>query len=175
MTEQPEGMENVDQPANGKGMENFGQPEPFLSLNYATRDRLMVSLNQLSAILQCDAPIPDDVKQRVRQKTEDCVRLLMDLLPFKLTPSTDSSGVFEKMVCNRLAVQLSKAERSKMIDQLISIRQAVQFDNLTTAETKRSLVTENNRILRQLIGGPAEDTNNVQNGESASKKHSTTI
>lgn len=123
----------------------------ILYLSHSTRDQLITNFNQLSTILQCDTPIPEDAKLRIRKKIDNSVRLLMDLSPFEYISSTDPQTVFEEILSIRLTVRLSTAARLKVIGHLIAIRDAVKFDHLIGGETKSSLIAKNREIIDQLL------------------------
>lgn len=137
-----------------------GQLKSVLNLNYSTRNQLITSLNELSAILQCNKRIPDDAKQRTRKKIDDTMRLLVDLSPFEQIRMTDEPGLFEELVSDELTVKLSRADRSRVMNHLIDIKDAVLADELITGETRRSLVTENRRIIDQLLDLRSGDEQN---------------
>ena len=174
-------QEPIDQPTNmaeqneSVNKQNANELKLTLNLNHSIRDQLIRSLNQLAALLQYKKPIPEDAKQRICKKIDDSMRLLVDLSPVDSTPSTEALGVFEEMVFNQLIVQLTRAERSGIINHLVDIRDAVQFDNLVKDEVKGALVIENRRIINQLLDLPCREQNeksdeNVSNDEPSSKK-----
>lgn len=141
--------------------------ELALNLNHSTRDQLFTSLNQLSSILQCSTPIPEDAKQRIRRRIDESVQLLMDLSPFEASRQlADAPGVFEERIAGLLTVRLSVAQRLKVIGHLIAIRDAVQFDGLIADVTKRALVAENRRTIEQLLDLPGGE----QSGQSEELK-----
>ena len=134
------------------------RPESILNLSCSKRDELITILAQLSTILQCNTAMPEDAKQRTCKKIENSIRLLVELLPFKSTRSTEISGTFEERIAGRLIVGLPKAERLCMIGHLIAIREAVLY-GLITVETKRGLISENKRIIDQLLDLSAKEQN----------------
>ena len=160
MTNQQEDKQNVDQL---KLVLN-------LNLNYSTRNRLINSLNELSIILQCDEPIPEDAKQRTCRKIDDSMRLLVYLLPFGSSQSIDDTGVFEERISGQLTVKLPRAERSRIVSHLIDIKDAVLYDDKISRAAKESLVTENRRIIDQLLSLPCKvESNAIAKRELAEK------
>ena len=144
----------------------------LLILSHSTRGQLINSMNQLPAILLSNKPVPKTAKDRICKKIDESIRLLVELSSFKRSQSTDASGVFEDSLYGQLAVELSKADRSKAIDHLMAIRDAVQFDRLTTREAKRGLATESKQIVNQLMSLPEKEHSdesdeqiNEKNGE----------
>ena len=132
------------------------QTDLVLNMTCSTRNQLITGLNDLSAILKCNKPIPEDAKERIRKKIDNLERLLTGLLPFgPIKSSSDAPVVFEEMVPVQLIVALSKAERLNVVGHLMAVREAVSFDSLTTCETKRDLVTEAKRIIHRLIDLPS--------------------
>ena len=123
----------------------------LLILSHSTRGQLITSLNQLSTILLSSKPMPKTAKDRICKKIDESILLLAELSPFKRTHSTDASHVYEDSVSGQLIVELSKSERLKIAGHLMAVRESVQFDCLVSAEIKRSLATENKRIVNQLI------------------------
>ena len=146
-----------------------------LKLIYSVRDQLITGLVQLSTILQCNRPLPADEKQRTREKTKESVLLLMDLSPLEMPPPAgDSRWV------NQLTFELPGAERTRIVTHLMDIMDAVLSDRPISEETKSSLITENKRIIDQLLSLPckvqddgiADAKSNEENetGEPPSKK-----
>lgn len=172
-------MENQQQQSTDK--RNADQlVEPVLNLSHSTRGQLITCLDMLSAVLQCNKPIPDDAKQRICQKIDESIRLLIELSPFKSVPSGEPSNVFEEMISGQLTVALSVAERMSAVGHLISARGAVQFGVLTANDqTKRCLLAENRKIVVQLMdlqyqekGPEPDEEKNKKNGESTESPES---
>ena len=136
--------------------DNVDQLKLVLNLNYSTRNQLINSLNDLSAILQCDEPIPEDAKQRTCTKIDQSMRLLVYLSPFGSSQSTEKadSDVFEERISGRLAVQLPRESRSSIVSHLIDLKDAVLFE--FNREAKDSLVIESRRIVDQLLSLPCK-------------------
>ena len=159
---QPTERQATEHPANMVNQQKSGdqpnakQLELALNLNHSARDELIISLNQLSTILQSNKPIPADAKQRARKKIYDSIRLLVDLSPFELAQSTDESNEFEETIADQLAFKMTRADRSTIMNHLTDLKDAVQFGRLI-CETKRNLITENKRIIHQLIDLPARE------------------
>ena len=148
---EPVHTEQTDQTSNMENQQDDQRNADRLILSHSTRGQLITSMNQLSAILLANKPIPMDAKDRICKKIDESIRLLVELSPFKRTQATDASGVFEDSVSGQTIVELSKADRSEAIDHLVAVREAVQFDCFVGAETKRGLATENKRIVNQLM------------------------
>ena len=141
--------------------------QPKLNLNYSTRDQLIGIFNQLSAILKFDEPIPRDAQQRICQKIAESVGLLV--WPFE--PSQRDGTMFEEKILSQMTVQLGRDEQSRVIKHLMVNQDAI-LNEQATEETKRSLATENDATVFQLLKLPcrkqsAKDKNDV---EPASKK-----
>ena len=69
-----------------------------------------------------------------------------------------------------LVIELSKEERLSMVGYLIAIREAVRFDGLVAGKTKRNLITENKRIVNQLVSLPEPiDRSDQDQNENGSK------
>ena len=141
-------------------MDRLNQLELVLNMTHSTRGQLITNLYQLSTILQCNTAIPDDAKQRTCQKIDQSVLSLMALSPFEPTASTngdDPTILFEEKIFGQLTAKLSRAERSKAINHLVDLRDALLFDRLVTNETKHDLVAENKRIIDILLDLPDRD------------------
>ena len=169
---QPTNGQRTGQPMNMTNQQedkrNADQPELLLSLSHSTRNQLITSLNDLTIILECNTPIPEDAKQRLRKKIDASVRLLMNLMPFKSsepTPSTDDSATFEEIIFGRSNVQLSTAERLRLISHLITVGDAVQFDSLISNEAKHNLVTTNRQAIDQLLDLRCKEQNDRSDEE----------
>ena len=143
---QPGCQPAIDQPANKEIRDPL---KSALKMNFSTRNRLITNLNQVSAILQCKQPIPEDAKQRTRNKIDDAIRLLVDLSPFE--PTQDDSGEFEDLLTDQLNVELSREDRMRILIHLIEIKDVAEFDEKIADETKRSLTAKNRRIISQLL------------------------
>ena len=148
-----------------ENQQNAGKLELVFNLSHSARNQLIISLSDLSIILQSSKPITENAKQRIRKMIGESVHLLMDLSPFK--PSLSTSGLFERMLSGRLMLELSAEKRLRVTSHLIAAGDAVQFDGLVTDETKRNLAAENRRIIVQLLdllcreqSGRADDENN---------------
>lgn len=133
-------------------------------MNFLKRDQLILTLNQLSAILQFDKPIPEEAKQRTCKKIVDTIASLVVLSTSAPTLSinTDqlaSYDVFEETVFGQLIFELSKADMSQMINQLIAIRDALKSDKAIPNE-KRALAVENRRIIGLLLDLPCKEQSN---------------
>lgn len=138
---------NMENQQNGN-QPNIDQPE--LILSHSMRDRLFNTLTRLSTILQCNKPIPKDAKERIGQKINEAVLLLMNLSPsFKPPESAAHSDVFEETISDWLTIDISRPERTKIIDQLISIKDAL--GSSITDEIRSSLIAGNGRIIVQLL------------------------
>lgn len=148
--------------------ENVDQLMLVLNLNHSTRSQLINSLNDLSAILQCYEPIPEDAKQRTCTKIEETILLLVNLSPFEPTQSSCSADVFEKRISGQLIVQLPKAERSSIVAHLSDIKDVVLHDDKISREAKDSLVAENKRIIDKLLSLSRKDKN--ENGDEPTSK-----
>ena len=125
-----------------------------LNLSYSKRHPLINSLSELTSILQCNTTIPDDAKQRTCQKIDQSMRLLVELSPFQPTASTDGDdldALFEEKIFGQLTAKLSRAERSKAMNHLVDLRDAVLFDRLVSDKTKHNLMAENKRIINFLL------------------------
>ena len=142
----------MEHPQESIGQPNAGQFESVLNLNYCTRDKLMFNLNRLTIFLECEEAIPDDAKERICKTIDESILLLAKLSSFGPAKSAEPSNVFEDSVSGQLIVELSRAERSRVVDHLMIAREAVAFDGSIKTENKRSLVTENKRIICQLVG-----------------------
>ena len=129
----------------------------LLSLNCSTRDQLITSLNQLSVVLQSNKQVPENEKQKICKKIDAAMQLLIDLSPFGPPQSVNHFGPFEEMVFGKLLVELSRTERSKIINHLIAVRDTVLFDDLIAHDVKPSLFTTNKRIINQLLDLPVKD------------------
>ena len=150
----------------------------LLNLNRSTRNQLIISLIGLSDTLQCNKPT---AKQVTCNEIEDSILLLVNLSPFEPTANSadDSDGLDQ-------ALKLLRTERSRMMDHLIDIKDALRSGQKVTDEAKRSLVTENERMVVQLMklsreepsdlvcgDKPAEDASedtNENTGEPSSKR-----
>ena len=146
----------IDQPTNMADQEEPGdqqndQPEMLWNLNHSTKNRLITSLDDLFAILQCGQPIPDDAKRRTRKKIDELICLLMDLSPLEPATSELPHVDFEERVSRRLMAKLTGAERSKHINHLVAINDVVRFDRLIADKTRRNLLTENRSFAHQLL------------------------
>ena len=143
-----------------------------LFLSCSTRTQLTTSLVSLSDILQSSQPIPEDAKSRTCKEIDDSILLLVNLPPFMRTQPADSSGQ---------ALKLPRSERSNLINHLVDVKDAVQYDQKATDEAKSSLIAENERIVFELVKlsheepkvddtGSAEVTNREETtGEPASE------
>ena len=137
-----------------------------LNLIYSARDQLLTNLIQLSAILQCNKSLPPDETQRTREKIKESVLLLMEL-SFEVTLSADDSSWFDQ-----LTFELPRAKRSRIVTHLIDIKDAALSDGLITGETKRSLLTENRRLIDELLDLPCKVQGNMIGGAgSVEEKH----
>lgn len=144
-----------------------------LNLSHSSRHELISSLTNLSALLQSNKVIPEKVKARISEKIDDSMCLLVELSPFEPIRSTKDSEPFEEMVFNQLIVELTRAERSAIVDHLIDIRDAVQVGGLFSDEIKRDLVAESKRIINQLLELPGKGeskTDSAESKENASDK-----
>lgn len=141
--------------------------KPELVLSHSTRNQLIVTLNDLSAILQSTKSIPEDAKQRTRQKINDSMLVLLGISPFKPADqstanssphnSSHSSDVFEEMLSDQLIVQVPEAEQSEILNHLMAIKEAVLSGDLSVGETKLNLMTENRRIIGYLLNLPCTE------------------
>lgn len=83
---------------------NVDQLKLLLNMNCLEINQLIISLNELSAILQCNKAIPEDAKPRIRKRIDDTMRLLVNLSPFEPIKSSDDSGVFEEIILDETSV-----------------------------------------------------------------------
>lgn len=139
-----------------EGDQNGEQPKLVLKLNYSKRDQLFTSLNELSAILQYNQSLSDVTKQRTHEKIKESVLLLMDLPSFEATQATGDQAAGDSNEIDQLAFELSGEEQTRMISHLVDNRNAVTFYDKMDNETKRNLVTENKRIVVQLLDLPGK-------------------
>ena len=136
-----------------------------LKMSYSIRDRLITDLNQMSTILQCNEPIPGDAKQRTCKKIEQSILLLVSLSPFEATQLNEESDEFEERISEQLIAELSREDRSKILNHLIGIKDALLFGHKISRAAKDSLVTENRRIIiEQLLGLPCKVESNMISG-----------
>lgn len=149
-----------------KGKRTADQPDLMLNMNCSTRDQLITSLNQLSVILQSNKPITESAKERIRNRIDKAMQILVDLSPFEPVRSLNLSDPSDEMVFGEMIVELAKSERSKIINHLISVRDEMMFNGLTVYETKTSLFTENKRSINQLLELPIRDSRKEQSNES---------
>ena len=157
--EQPANMANQQAPENNRSVSQLK-----LFLNYSTRDHLIGNLNDLSTILKCNEPIPEDAKRRTCKKIEESVGLLVKLSPFEPTPPADDSSLFEERISARLTLELSVTEQLRMVAHLVDNRIAVLTYDKVTDEAKRSLITENKRMIVQLMELPREEPSDLVSG-----------
>ena len=127
-----------------------------LKLNYSKRDQLFTSLNELSAILQYNQSLSDVTKQRTHEKIKESVLLLMDLPSFEATQATGDQAAGDSNEIDQLTFELSGEEQTRMISHLVGNQNAVTFYDKMDNETKRNLVTENKRIVVQLLDLPGK-------------------
>ena len=135
--------------ANQQDADPIGQ-QLKLKLIYSARDQLFTGLNQLSAVLKSNRPLSADDKQIIRKQMEKCIQLLVRLSS-KSTPCPEGSSLFDK-----LAFELTGAERSKILAYLMNIREVLLCDKSIADETKRGLIAENKCIIDRLLGLPYE-------------------
>ena len=139
-----------------EGDQNGEQPKLVLKLNYSKRDQLFTSLNELSAILQYNQSLSDVTKQRTHEKIKESVLLLMDLPSFEATQATGDQAAGDSNEIDQLTFELSGEEQTRMISHLVGNQNAVTFYDKMDNETKRNLVTENKRIVVQLLDLPGK-------------------
>lgn len=170
----------MDNQQESQGQRNAEQSERILDLSYGKRDQMIIHFNQLSVILQCEKPIQTIAKQTISARIDESINSLVHLLPVKPAQFTNDSLVVDNIVSGKLIVGLSRAERSRMVNHLIAIKDALLFGDSITDKTRRSLLTENRRILHQLldltcieesgvIGRSAKDKNGENNGKNVSE------
>ena len=143
----------ADQPTSmaNQSEGNHSAQQANLFLSYSTRDQLVSCLNLVSTILESNQPIPEDAKQRTREKIEESAGLLMKLLPFESTPSADDSATFEERIAAQLTIELPSDEQTRLIKHLLANRNTVLLYDKATDEAKRNLIAENGRIVVQLM------------------------
>lgn len=144
-------------------------------LSHSTRTKLFATLSDLFPIIQCGQAIPDDAKQRTREKIDESIRLLLELSPFKATQSADSA-VLEERISGQILVRLSSEKQLNMIGHLMASQKIVLFgDQIITDEIKLSLAAENKRILHQLLDLPCREQSDLVGARSVQdreKEHS---
>ena len=137
-----------------------------LILNYSIRDQLISCLNLMSTMLESNKSIPEDAKSRVCKKIEESIGLLAKLLPFESTPSADDSATFEEQIAAELTIELPSDEQTEMIKHLALNRNALLFYDQTTDEAKRSLISENERMVIQLMKLSHKKPSDLEEDES---------
>lgn len=151
MSSQPTKMANQQE-------SNRGTEQPFLGLNSATRLELITSLIRLTDILQDSEPIK---KESTRKIIENTILLLFNLTPFKPT---------------RPALKLPRTDRSSLINHLVDMKDTVLSDSKAIVDVKRRLITENERVVIQLMKLSNPEASDLasgarsENGEPASKR-----
>ena len=160
-----ERQQETNQTTSMENRQNAEQPEVILKLNYSTREKLIISLIQLSTILEISKPIPEDAKKRTCKIIDESIRLLVELSPFESTSS------------RQLVFELSRPESSKIMNHLVIIRDAVQIGRLITGPKRSGLVAENKRIINQLmdlagrgLNGESDEEENGNQDESSVEK-----
>lgn len=151
--DEQQASQEATEPTNMANEEN--EPNQLkLNLNHSTRKQLFTVLNDLSAILQYNQPIPADAKQRTSKKIDDLILVLVNLSPSGPSRSSDNSNMFEERIADQLTADLSRAERSRIVSHLIDLKDAILSSDLFTVETKRCLIDENKQMVVRLLDLP---------------------
>lgn len=127
---------------------NDSAEQPNLFLNCSTRIQLISSLVHLSDTLQSSKPIE---KERTCKEINDSILLLVNLTSFNPTQPSASDGL-----------KLSRTERSNLINHLVDFRDAVLSDQKAT--DKASVISENKKLVNQLMKLPRQETNDLAGG-----------
>lgn len=143
---------------------NGGQPEQFFDLNHLQRGELMTGMTQLSTILQYSRPIPD--KNATIRWIDNQINWLFGLAPFKSHQYASDAIVFEKLLSGQLSIGLTEADRSRVMNHLIAVRNAVIFERLTTCD-KRKLAIENKLVIDRLLNLPVREQSHMFSPELA--------
>lgn len=71
---------------------------------------------------------------------------------------------------DRLTVELPRAERSRIITHLMNVRDVALSDRPIIGATKRSLESENKRIINQLLDLPCKVQRDMVGGSSSTEE-----
>lgn len=142
----------------------------LLYLNYSIRDQLITCLNEQSAIMQVASssnPIPQDTKDRMREKIGKLVIALFNLPKCKPTPSPQDSRAFEERALENLTIEISPIDQANLMQHLMANQNTILFDQFDQRVADQSvadlMVAENRRIVQQFLDlsyGPAADQAN---------------
>ena len=137
-----------------------------LFLSYSTRDQLTGCLNLVSTILESNKPIPEDAKSRTCKKIKESISLLTELLPFESTLSANDSSTFEEQLAAELTIKLFSEVQPRLINHLLANRNIVLLYDKATDEAKRSLISQNERIILQLVKLSHKKRSNLEEDEN---------
>ena len=138
--------------------QNAGQPELVLDMSHFQRDQLITSLIKFDTVLQLNKPtLTVQNKRTMSRQIVESISFLLELTPIALAQSTNRSVVLEGILNGHLIIGLAREERSRVVNHLIALKDAVMSDQLASAELKIRLAIENRKIINQLLNLPCRE------------------